>query len=312
MKFSKDTYVNLPFVKYPYATSAIIQRYEEISRDTDKVEIFLDTDEVPLPDGSLFVPHRKSLDNEGKVNIFAFKDLSPQVLIGVDLEDGDLSRFISKFTQNELIEQTLENYRKIENYESDETYPVFEGFLDLSYDDIEKGHFNLQALIEDEMTKPFCSAIYTPIKDNELKIEFIIGIGDGNGTELTWSVPLDLDEEIMLGNEMYRRIDIKTFQKILEDNKINDGLFVKENYIEDGKGWSSECDSYGEMFGDTLPSDNAELNNNAKEIDLKSVSTKKLVEELKQRDGVTATVVSPYVVYTPTIFGAAIVLVVED
>ena len=312
MKFSKDTYVNLPFVKYPYATSAIIQRYEEISRDTDKAEVFLDTDEIPLPDGSLFVPHRKSLDNESKVNIYAFKDIPSQILIGVNLEDGDIPRFISKFTQNELIEQTLENYRKIENIESDETYPAFERFLDMSYEDIEKGHFDLQALIEGEMTKPFCSVIYTPVKDNELKIELIIGIGDGNGTELTWSVPLDLDEEIMLGNEMYRRIDVETFQKILEDDKINDGLFVKENYIEGGKGWSSECDSYGEMFGDTLPSDKAELNNNVKEIDLKSVSTKELVEELKQRDGVTATVVSPYAIYTPTIFGAVIVLVVED
>ena len=259
MKFSKDTYVNLPFVRYPFATSAIIQRYEEIARDTDKAEIFLDTDEIPLPDGSLFVPHRKSLDNESKVNIHAFKDIPSQILIGVDLEDGDLSRFISKFTQNELIEQTLENYRKIENIEGDETYPVFENFLDLSYEDIEKGNFNLQALIEDEATEPFCSVIYTPVKDNELKTELIIGIGDdGNGTELTWSVPLDLDDEIMLGNEMYRRIDVETFQNILDDDRINDGLFIKEYYIEGGKGWSSECDSYGEVFGNTLPSDNRE------------------------------------------------------
>jgi hypothetical protein len=56
----------------------------------------------------------------------------------------------------------------------------------------------------------------------------------------------------------------------------------------------------------------AELNNNVKEIDLKSVSTKELVEELKQRDGVTVTMVEPYDTYTPTISGAAIVLVVED
>jgi hypothetical protein len=103
MKFSKDTYVNLPFVRYPFAASAIIQRYEKIARDTDKAEIFLDTDEIPLPDGSRFVPHRKSLDNESKVNINSFKDLSPQILIGVTLEDGDLSRFLSKFTQKELI-----------------------------------------------------------------------------------------------------------------------------------------------------------------------------------------------------------------
>lgn len=252
MKFSKDTYVNLPFVKYPYATSAIIQRYEKISRNTDKAEIFLDIKEVPLPDGSLFVPHRKSLDNESKVNIYAFKDLPPQILIGVNLEDRDLLRLISKFTQEELIQQTLENFHK------------------------------LQALIEGEMTKPFCSAIYTPDKDNELKTELIIGIGDGNGTELTWSVPLDLDEEIMLGNEMYRRIDIKTFQKILEDDRIR-GDYMK-----------------------------AELNNNVKEIDLKSVSTKELVEELWHGEGVSVTMVEPYDTYTPTISGAAIVLVVED
>lgn len=258
MELSKETYVNLPFVRYPFATSAIIQRYEKIARDTDKAEIYLDTDEIPLPDGSLFAPHRKSPDNEGKVNINSFKDLSPQILIGVSLKDDDLPRLISKFTQKELIEQTLENFHKINSYENDETYPAFERLLDLSYDDIENGNFNLQALIEDETTESFCSAIYTPVENNEPNTELIIGISDGNGTELTWSVPLDLDEEIMLENEMYRRIDVETFQNILDDDKINDGLFVKEYYIEGGNGWSSECDSYGEVFGNTLPSDNRE------------------------------------------------------
>ena len=93
---------------------------------------------------------------------------------------------------------------------------------------------------------------------------------------------MDLDEEIMLGNEMYRRIDIKTFQKILEDDRIG-GDYMKE-----------------------------ELNNNVKEIDLKSVSTKELVEELWHREGVSVTMVELYDTYTPTISGAAIVLVVED
>lgn len=258
MKLSKDTYVNLPFVNYPYATSAIIQRYEKISRDTDKAEIFLDTDKIPLPDENPFAPHRKSLDNESKVIINSFKDLPSQILIGVNLEDGDLPRLISKFTQKELIEQTLENFHKVNSYENDETYPAFERLLDLSYDDIENGNFNLQALIEDETTEPFCSAICTPNKDNEPNTELIIGISDGSGTELTWSVPLDLDEEIMLENEMYRRIDVETFQNIIEDDRINDGLFVKEYYIEGGNGWSSECDSYGEIFGNTLPSDSRE------------------------------------------------------
>ena len=228
MELSKDTYVNLPFVNYPYAASAIIQRYEKVSRDTDKAEVFLDTDEIPLPDEPLFAPHRKSLDNENKVGISAFKDVPSQIFIGVSLEDGDLSRFISKFTQKELIEQTLENFHKVNSYDYDENFPVFERFFDLSYDDIEKGNFNLQALIEDETTEPFCSVIYTPVEDNELKVEFFIGIRDpyidvcnGSSTELTWSVPLDLDEEIMLKNELYRRIDLETFQKILEDDRIN-------------------------------------------------------------------------------------------
>lgn len=56
----------------------------------------------------------------------------------------------------------------------------------------------------------------------------------------------------------------------------------------------------------------AELNNNVKEIDLKSVSTKELIEELWHREGVSVTMVEPYDTYTPTISGAAIVLVVED
>ncbi len=51
-------------------------------------------------------------------------------------------------------------------------------------------------------------------------------------------------------------------------------------------------------------------NNNIKV--LKEFSTKELVEELKQREGVKATAVDPYVTYNLTILGAAVVLIVED
>ena len=34
---------------------------------------------------------------------------------------------------------------------------------------------------------------------------------------------------------MYRRIDVKTFQNILDDDRINDGLFVAEAYFKESE-----------------------------------------------------------------------------